>query len=178
MTCLRLRLLRATRKVETSVDNIQIGEYSAAHRQEVIDMVLGIQREEFELPITIEDQPDLSDIESFFLKRGNFWVATEDGRVVGTVGVFNLGDGNVVLRKMFVRKEHRGKGVSKALLAVLLEWAKRGGFRRVYLGTTPLYLAAHRFYEKNGFVEITKEDLPAGFPVMEVDKKFYRYDVQ
>ncbi len=160
------------------MDNVQIGEYSAVHHQGVIDMVLGIQREEFGLPITIRDQPDLSDIDSFFLKRGNFWVATEDGRVVGTVGVFDLGDGSAVLRKMFVRKEHRGKGVSKALLAVLLEWAKRSGFRRVYLGTTPLYLAAHRFYEKNGFVEITKDDLPASFPVMEVDKKFYRYDVQ
>jgi GNAT superfamily N-acetyltransferase len=159
------------------VDHIQIVEYSAAHRQEVIDMVLGIQREEFGLPITIKDQPDLEDIERFFLKQGNFWVATEDGRVVGTVGAFDLGGGNAVLRKMFVKKEHRGKGVSKALLNVLLEWAKRSSFRRVYLGTTPKYLAAHRFYEKNGFVEITKEDLPAGFPVMEVDKKFYRYDV-
>ena len=172
------RLLKATRKAEANVDNIQIGEYSAVHRQEIIDMVLGIQREEFKLPITIQDQPDLSDIGSFFLKRGNFWVATEDGRVVGTVGVFDLGGGNAVLRKMFVRKEYRGKGVSKGLLAELLEWAKRSGFRRVYLGTTPLYLAAHRFYEKNNFAEITKDDLPAGFPVMEVDKKFYRYDIQ
>lgn len=160
------------------MDNIQIGEYSAAHRHQVIDMVLGIQREEFGLPITIQDQPDLSDISSFFLKRGNFWVATEDGRVVGTIGAFDLGDGNAVLRKMFVKKEYRGKGVSKGLLAELLEWAKRSGFRRVCLGTTPLYLAAHRFYEKNGFVEISREELPAGFPVMEVDKKFYRYDVQ
>jgi hypothetical protein len=47
----------------------------------------------------------------------------------------------------------------------------------VYLGTTPLYLAAHRFYEKSGFVEIKREELPEGFPVMEVDRKFYRHDL-
>ncbi len=53
---------------------------------------------------------------------------------------------------------------------------KRSGFRKVYLGTTPLYLAAHRFYAKNQFVEITK-DVP-GSLVMEVDKKVYRYSIQ
>lgn len=159
------------------MDDIRISEYSAANRQAVIDMVLGIQREEFGLPITLKDQPDLEDIEGFYIGNGNFWVAAGDGRVIGTVGIFGIGGGNAVLRKMFVEKAYRGKGVSGKLLKALLEWAKRGGYLSVYLGTTPLYLAAHRFYEKSGFVEITRGELPAGFPVMEVDKKFYRYDL-
>jgi hypothetical protein len=47
------------------MDDIRIGEYSAANRQAVIDLVLGIQREEFGLPITLKDQQDLMDIEGF-----------------------------------------------------------------------------------------------------------------
>ena len=43
----------------------------------------------------------------------------------------------------------------------------------VYLGTTAKFLAAHRFYEKNGFREIAREALPDSFPVMAVDTKFY-----
>ena len=47
------------------------------------------------------------------------------------------------------------------------------GIREIYLGTTPKFLAAHRFYEKNGFAEIGKESLPEAFPIMSVDTKFY-----
>jgi hypothetical protein len=34
--------------------------------------------------------------------------------------------------------------------------------------------AAHRFYEKNGFVEIAKEQLPESFPLMRVDNRFFK----
>ena len=33
---------------------------------------------------------------------------------------------------------------------------------------------AHRFYEKNGFEVIPRENLPPSFPVMAVDSRFYR----
>ena len=49
--------------------------------------------------------------------------------------------------------------------------------REVYLGTTAKFLAAHRFYEKNGFVEIDHSELPESFPVMVVDTKFYRLEL-
>jgi hypothetical protein len=50
--------------------------------------------------------------------------------------------------------------------------------RDIFLGTTPHFLAAHRFYEKNGFCEIAKSALPASFPVMEIDTKFYHRCVE
>ena len=58
------------------------------------------------------------------------------------------------------------------LLKKLLDWATTKRLREIYLGTTPQFLVAHRFYEKNGFAEIPKEDLPETFPIMEVDTKF------
>jgi len=45
------------------------------------------------------------------------------------------------------------------------------------LGTTPEFLTAHRFYEKNGFSLIDLEDLPESFPRMDVDTRFYRFDL-
>jgi hypothetical protein len=47
------------------------------------------------------------------------------------------------------------------------------GLWEVYLGTTEKFFAAHRFYEKNGFREIAQTKLPASFPIMTVDTKFY-----
>lgn len=157
---------------------IQIREYNETYQQSILQMILQIQQQEYHLPITAEDQPDLAGIPSFYQQEnGNFWAAVDGGAVVGTIAVKNIGRGNAVLRKMFVKKEYRGKelGVSRALLTRLIEWAREKNFSRIYLGTTPQFLAAHRFYEKNGFVEIGMEDLPAEFPIMEVDKKFYCY---
>jgi GNAT superfamily N-acetyltransferase len=76
---------------------------------------------------------------------------------------------------MFVARSHRGaqNGVAAALLHVLLTWCRDRGIRRIFLGTTARFLAAHRFYEKNGFREIRREALPPSFPVMVVDTKFY-----
>ncbi len=160
--------------------NINICEYKSDYCQRIIEMILEIQQDEYKIPISLKDQPDLEDIEKYYQRRGKFWVAVDENSVIGTIGIIDIGDGNAVLRKMFVKKEYRGKdmGVSKKLLAQLLKWAAQNNFHRVYLGTTLQFLAAHRFYEKNQFVEIPKETLPANFPVMEVDKKFYRYDIQ
>jgi hypothetical protein len=43
--------------------------------------------------------------------------------------------------------------------------------------TTQKFLAAHKFYEKNGFMEIRKNQLPDTFPIMKVDSKFYKFKV-
>jgi GNAT superfamily N-acetyltransferase len=83
------------------------------------------------------------------------------------------------MRKMFVQREFRGStyGTARLLLTALLDWAKAHQVSEIYLGTTAKFLAAHRFYEKNGFTEISKSQLPAQFPVMNVDTRFYRYGV-
>jgi GNAT superfamily N-acetyltransferase len=76
---------------------------------------------------------------------------------------------------MCVKAGHRGAGhgVAGRLLDVLFAWCNGEGVNEVYLGTTAKFLAAHRFYEKNGFREILRAELPARFPVMAVDTKFY-----
>ncbi|MGQ0514108.1 GNAT family N-acetyltransferase [Bacillus sp. D-CC] len=105
--------------------------------------------------------------------------ATYDGKVVGTVALLDIGNHQVALRKMFVKKEFRGKewGASHKLLQTAILWAENKKLKDIYLGTTVKFLAAHRFYEKNGFQSVDIEDLPKSFPVLQVDKKFYRYIV-
>ena len=46
--------------------------------------------------------------------------------------------------------------------------------RRIYLGTTEAFTAAHRFYEKNGFHRVERAALPQSFPVMAVDTRYYQ----
>lgn len=154
--------------------------FTQGHAGSVLDLILPIQRDEFAIPVTAEDQPDLADIVGFYQHgNGNFWVALSGRSVVGSVALLDIGNARAALRKMYVRKEFRGAsyGTAKSLLDALLEWARDRRVREVYLGTTEKLLAAHRFYEKHGFVEIPKSLLPERFPVAAVDTKFYRRDL-
>ena len=105
--------------------------------------------------------------------------STIDDKIIGTISLLDIGNRKAALRKMFVDKNYRGKefGVGQRLLNTLVDWSKRKGFTEIFLGTTEKFIAAQRFYEKNGFKEIEKRELPEAFPVMEVDIKFYRFSV-
>ena len=165
------------KKKRTLMDSL-IRPFCMNDEQQVVDLIVSIQQKEFNIPITAEDQPDLLDIPNYYQKyQGNFWVALHNEEVVGTISLLDIGNGQSALRKMFVHQHYRGseKGIARNLLKTLLDWAKLHRFREIYLGTTPFFLAAHRFYEKNGFTEISKKDLPKTFPLMEVDTKFYKY---
>ena len=159
---------------------IKIDTYSSLHKNDVINLVLSIQQKEFNIPITLEAQPDLQNIEAFFqYGNGNFWVATIDDKVIGTISLVDIGNQQVALRKMFVQENYRGKafGIGQALLNTVFEWSNERQLTGIFLGTTEKYLAAHRFYEKNGFIEIKTSDLPKAFPLMQVDNKFYQYTI-
>ena len=154
----------------------EIKIYSSSYKQEVSGLILHIQREEFGIPISLADQPDLDDINNFYQSgHGNFWIALAEGKVIGTIALLDIGNNQGALRKMFVASTYRGKhfNIGQKLLNSLLTWAKQKGFRQLFLGTTEKFLAAQRFYEKNGFIEVKKEGLPSTFPLMTVDVKFY-----
>lgn len=159
---------------------IDILPFAPQHAAGVVALVLPIQQTEFGIPIDLEAQPDLQDIPGFFQwGKGNFWVALDGADIVGTVALLDIGEQQAALRKMFVKASHRGKelGIAKRLLDTLFAWSRQASLRDVFLGTTDKYLAAHRFYEKHGFSEITRTELPANFPIMAVDSKFYRHEV-
>lgn len=155
----------------------QIVPVAPAHYPAVAQLVLAIQREEFGIPATYEGQPDLQDIAGFFRRgSGEFWVAVANDVPVGTIGLLDLGGGQGCLRKMFVKRAWRGsdKGVAQASLDTLLAHATERGIDDIFLGTIDKFVAAHRFYRRNGFVQIAEDELPTGFPRMHVDTMFFR----
>lgn len=157
-----------------------VREFSPEDTHGVVSVILPIQQVEFEIPVTLDAQPDLADIAAFYQRgSGNFWVAEAQARIVGTIGLLDIGNGQAALRKMFVSEPFRGSvhGVAQTLLDTLLAWAAAKEVTEIFLGTTEKFFAAHRFYEKNRFTEIGRCALPAGFPVMSVDSRFYRRSV-
>lgn len=155
---------------------IVIRPFSPEHADGVASLIIPIQRDEFGIPITLAEQPDLTNIAAFYQRgAGNFWVALDGNAVVGSIALLDIGNGQGALRKMFVAEAYRGRtrGTAKRLLDELLTWSRARDVRDIFLGTTARFLAAHRFYEGNGFREIGRADLPRSFPVMAVDTRFY-----
>lgn len=162
------------------MSTLTIEVYIDIYKNRVADLILHIQNTEFGIPITLLQQPDLNEIPAFYQAgRGNFWIAKAEDNLIGTIALLDIGNNKGALRKMFVDKNYRGKefGAGQQLLDALLVWAKQKSITEIYLGTTEKFIAAQRFYEKNGFTEVKKEELPKEFPVMDVDVKFYRFSV-
>lgn len=162
------------------VDTIEIVPFDPKYRNDVASVILPIQQSELSIPISLEAQPDLMDIPRYYQKdNGNFWVALDKERVVGTVALQDIGQQQGALRKMFVTRAYRGPelGVSGGLLKKLLAWCRERGLRGVFLGTSSKYPAVHRFYEKNGFKQIGRQELPPSFPVMGLDDRFYALEL-
>lgn len=157
---------------------VDIIEYTPQYEQETINLIVGIQASEFGIPITAEDQPDLRQVKAFYQQgKGNFWLAMEDSAVIGTIALIDIGNNAVALRKMFVHPGYRGKGktAGQQLMDTVFAWCRLRDIKDIYLGTVDQFRAAHRFYEKNGFRQLLKEELPATFPAMPLDTIFYTY---
>lgn len=157
---------------------MQIVPYSDQNSDEIVDLITTIQIAEFGVATSAEKQPDLRDIPAFYQQgAGNFWLAYADGELAGTIAIKDVGGNVCALRKMFVKKAYRGKecGVAAKLMQTLLGWAGKHGVHEIYLGTVDVYHAAHRFYEKSGFTEVARHEVPESVPLMDVDVKYYRY---
>lgn len=143
----------------------------------VIDLVLGIQNDEFHLGLSICDQRDLEDIEVYYLKGGGtFFVAEEPaGRIVGSIGLLRLRDDLGVMKKFFVAAGHRGRehGVARALYDRFIAFAQREGIRQIVLDTPSAATRSHGFYRSVGFVQIERSELPMRYDFPERDTLFF-----
>ncbi|GLU56685.1 GNAT family N-acetyltransferase [Dyadobacter frigoris] len=151
------------------------------HCLQILDLILPIQQIEFNVPVTLEGQPDLLDIETHYHKTGGgFWGAKNGDELVGSIALIAVGHNAGAIRKMFVKKEFRGKenGTAQKLLGTLIEYCKENGITDLYLGTVDMLKAAHRFYEKNGFIKMKSEEMPVYFPRMMGENVYYHLVIQ
>ncbi len=160
---------------------VDIREIGNSYREQVINLILPIQTEEFNVNLKLEDQPDLLSIDQFYRRdNGNFWGAFDEDHLIGTIGLIRYHPTEVAIRKMFVKKDYRGKekGVAAALLHHLIQYCKALGIKNIYLGTVHILHAAHRFYEKSGFEKISLSELSKTFPQMPAEDRYYHFSIE
>jgi DNA-binding MarR family transcriptional regulator/N-acetylglutamate synthase-like GNAT family acetyltransferase len=168
------RLIREQIKIRTLSTSRTI-------RKQIISMIENIQRTEFSISITDEiNLCVLKAEEDFYYNNSyNFWYAIDDaGKIIGSVGLKKIDDRIGEIKKFFVSKKYRGKGVAQKLMKILLKTAQKHKFDALVLGTVEKLHAAHKFYIKYGFTQIDQKDLPNLFVKCPVDTMFFKVNVK
>lgn len=145
---------------------ITISQFKNEFTNEVIDIVLHFQNDGTRPIVSVDDQPDLLNIVGEYIdKGGNFWIAENDNKLIGTVGIMPYSTDIAILKKFFVYEQWQGEPyhIGRRLYAELLDFAKEKGYKTILLDTPYNTARAHKFYEKAGFQKISEEDLPIKF---------------
>lgn len=123
----------------------------------VKELVLGVLSEEgFEYD-HVKDF-DLDDIEDYYLRnRGIFYTGVVGGAIVGTSAVRRVDNRTCEIKRIYVRKDFRGRGFGSALLIQALKFAEEN-YSTVVLKTDARLKDAINLYRKNGFSVINEED--------------------
>jgi putative acetyltransferase len=81
------------------------------------------------------------------------FTAREDGELLGVGALKIIEPGHGELKSMHTAKASRGRGVGRAMVGHILEYAKSNGLNRVSLetGSHPPYQPARKLYENCGF---------------------------
>ncbi|HEY8430057.1 MAG TPA: GNAT family N-acetyltransferase [Sandaracinaceae bacterium] len=89
---------------------------------------------------------------SYLDHGGAFWIAEDELGLLGSCGIFPLDAATFELRKMYVQRRGRGRGIGRRLLERAIEEARRRGATTIVLDTLHTMEAAIRLYERYGFV--------------------------
>jgi len=127
----------------------------------IAGLVYGILREYGLKPNPACTDADIKDIESSYFGRGGkfFVLETEDGSIIGAYGLYPVEKHTCELRKMYLHKTQRGKGLGKYLLEDALSKARQLGFERMILETAAVLKEAIALYKSYGFVEYNPQHM-------------------
>lgn len=147
---------------------ITIRQYQQRDTQQIIELVLHCQNDGSRPIRSVNDQPDLINITDKFLSNnGGFWVAMDDSKLCGCIGLVNHGDDCGIMKKFFVYEAYRGEPhhLGRQLYNVLLNHAQNIGIKNIILDTPKNTDRAHKFYLKAGFQLIDSSALPFKYSV-------------
>ena len=86
---------------------------------------------------------------------GQLLLAAEDDQAVGCVAMRKLGDGICEMKRLYVRPEHRGKGLGRKLAEAIIQEARATGYQKMRLDSLMSLKEAAGLYRSLGFTEIS-----------------------
>ncbi len=116
------------------------------------------------IPGTVYFDPELDHLSKYYNmlpdKRHYFIVTDSDGQILGGCGIaeFDGFDNCAELQKLYLTDAAKGKGISKYLVQIVEDYARKAGYKKLYLETHTNLEIAIRLYERVGFQQIDRPE--------------------
>jgi len=139
---------------------INIIEFKEEYNEKVNQFLVEIYVNEYGF---IQREDELRSINNIdYIKNGgSFYIALdEQDNVIGTICLDRINNIDAYLKRMYVDKNYRGKGLASQLMEKIEEKAKELNIKKMYLSTYKQMERANSFYLKNGYVKVIKQDEP------------------
>lgn len=134
-----------------------IEEYKEEYNKRINDFVISIYIDEY----GFEEHREIIEKDDngvYVRKGGNMWIALNNNKeIIGTIAMYKHDKETAELKRLYVREDYRGKGVSKELYKKVIKYCKENEFKKIFLGTYNKLERAIQFYLKNGFKEIEEK---------------------
>jgi putative acetyltransferase len=131
--------------------------------EEVKQIIFAVCSEIFQVTEEVirnyDSMSDIDDMRSHYLdNKGTFLVLVDDDKVVGSGGIRRLNDDICELKRMWLLKDYRGQGFGKKMAQMLLDFAKKAGYKKVRLdcGDEQKQAQAVNLYKQLGFYVIER----------------------
>lgn len=124
--------------------------------REIASLIRTVFREfHIDRPGTVYFDPTTDSLFELFGTPGSvYWIAEEDGRIIGGCGIYptpGLPEGCAELVKFYMDASKRGRGIGYELMERSFQSARESGYTRIYLESMPELSKAISIYEKAGF---------------------------
>ena len=145
------------------VESLRVEAARPADFGRIAELTAGVYRDEELAPAAYLSQ--LADVAGR-AEHAELLIARDGETVIGSVALVLAGEfGEITsseeeaaFRMLVVDPVTRGRGVGELLVRTCLERARAAGKRRMVLSTDPRMTAAHRLYERLGFVRLPERD--------------------
>jgi len=94
----------------------------------------------------------LDDLAESFAGPGQiFLLVKKKEKIIGCAGLKRLSDKKALLKRFYLAKEFRGRGLAYLLFQEIKKFAKRNNYQAILLDVFKDNLRAKKFYQKEGF---------------------------
>lgn len=98
----------------------------------------------------------LNNLKDFFNKpREIFLVAKKEERIIACAGLKELSKKEALIKRFYVAKDFRGKGLSELMLKKIKKFAKDKNYKTIFLDIYQDNIRAKRFFQRHGFSVFT-----------------------
>ena len=150
--------------------SVAIRRYADADHAAVRDLFIRVNRElappdyraAFESYIARSLTEEIDRLAAYYsAKDGAFFVVREGGTFAGMFGLEGLGTRSAELRRMYLDKAFRGRGLARAMLDRAEAECRDAGTPVLTLSTSELQQAALAFYRRSGYRLLREETAAA-----------------